>query len=226
MPRKRKAATAENPLASLNLTGASPLSPGESVKVGERLFQLRSWRGYSIRQLAEMSGLAINTLSLIENEKTSPSVSTLQQIAVALDVPITAFFETESKKQSVVYSSSQQREQNPLDGAAIEDLTMGKFTGTAQSLLVTLPPKSQCGEKHIVHNGHEIIFCLSGRVNYKVDGEPYTLDENDSLIFEANLPHCWKNEQDIPARLLMVLIPAEQRDKSLERHLSNVQTSE
>jgi hypothetical protein len=35
----------------------------------------------TIRALASQSGLAVNTLSLIENGKTSPSVSTLQQLA-------------------------------------------------------------------------------------------------------------------------------------------------
>ena len=48
-------------------------------------------RGLSIRTLAERSELNVNTLSLIENSKTSPSVSTLQQIAAALEVPIDGF---------------------------------------------------------------------------------------------------------------------------------------
>lgn len=218
MPRKRKAISTEYPTAALSFSGGCPLCPENTINVGERLYQLRSWRGYSIRQLAELSSLAINTLSLIENGKTSPSVSTLQHIAVALDVPITAFFEVDTKKHAVVYSPSQAREKNSLLGAQIEDLSMGKYTGATQPLLVTLPPHSDCGEKNIVHNGHEIVYCLSGRVKYKVDGELYTLEENDSLIFEAHLPHCWKNEEDTPARMLMVLIPDDGREKILEWH--------
>jgi DNA-binding XRE family transcriptional regulator len=48
----------------------------EPVSVGKRLRELRTNSGYSIKTLAEKSGLSVNTLSLIENEKTSPSVNT------------------------------------------------------------------------------------------------------------------------------------------------------
>ncbi len=57
----------------------------QEVNVGRALRALCVQRGLSIRVLAEKSGLAVNTLSLIQNNKTSPSVSTLQQLASALE---------------------------------------------------------------------------------------------------------------------------------------------
>ncbi len=60
-------------------------TPGiAKISVGRRLRELRAEQDLSIRALAEKSGLNANTLSLIENSKTSPSVSTLQQLAGAL----------------------------------------------------------------------------------------------------------------------------------------------
>ena len=56
------------------LIGVEPSS--QESHVGQRVRQLRMDRGYSIRGLAEASGLSVNTLSLIENGKISPSVST------------------------------------------------------------------------------------------------------------------------------------------------------
>lgn len=61
--------------------------------------ELRTERGLSIRALAEASGLAVNTLSLIENGRISPSVSTLYRAASALGVVITAFFELPAPQQ-------------------------------------------------------------------------------------------------------------------------------
>ena len=58
------------------------------INVGQRLRELRAKQSLSIRSLAELSGLNFNTLSLIENSKTSPSVSTLQQLSRALGVPL------------------------------------------------------------------------------------------------------------------------------------------
>ena len=80
--------------AAADRPSPSSLTPAEFL-VAKRLRELRTQRGYSLRALADRSGLNINTLSLIENGKTSASVSTLQQLARALAVPITAFFEEE-----------------------------------------------------------------------------------------------------------------------------------
>ena len=76
--------------------------PSTEVNVGRRLRELRIERGLSIRALAEQSGLNVNTLSFIENGKTSPSVSTLQQVAAALELPINAFFEIKTNPQAIV----------------------------------------------------------------------------------------------------------------------------
>ncbi len=70
------------------------------IDVGRSLRQLRGKTQLSLRALAKKSGLAINTLCLIENGKTSPSVSTLQRLALGLEVPITAFFETNAPDQT------------------------------------------------------------------------------------------------------------------------------
>ncbi len=50
-------------------------TPAE-VLVGRKLRELRNRNGLSLRALADRSGLNINTLSLVENGKSSPSVST------------------------------------------------------------------------------------------------------------------------------------------------------
>src|SRR3990172_6944514 len=90
-------------------TAESSLSmeAGEAaIDVGARLRILRAVAGLSIRTLAFKSGLNVNTLSLIENGKTSPSVSTLQQLAGALGVPVTEFFVTEQVTKTVFHQKN------------------------------------------------------------------------------------------------------------------------
>src|SRR4030066_1937087 len=76
------------------------------IDVGRNLRDMRAERELSIRSLAELSGLNVNTLSMIENGKSSPSVSTLQQLASALEVPITAFFENDVPKNNISYQKA------------------------------------------------------------------------------------------------------------------------
>ncbi len=150
------------------------LSAEESTEaqVGQRLRELRQQKNLSVRALASLSGLAINTLSMIENGRTSPSVSTLQVLARALEVPIASFFETETVQKKVVYVRSQQRPMVTVDTTRLEHLGMDLAGNVVQPFVVTLEPGSGSGRKLTVHTGHEFVYCLSGQVLYSIEGEP------------------------------------------------------
>jgi transcriptional regulator with XRE-family HTH domain len=191
---------------------------GDEIDVGRSLRKLRSERRLSIRLLAEQSGLNINTLSLIENGKTSPGVSTLQQLANALVVPIGAFFEADIPKNNISYQKSGRRRRAPFAHGTIEDLGRCLTLHGGQPFLVTLQPKASSGLTSIVHTGHEFVFCLEGHLTYTIEGNCYRLDPGDSLLFEAHLAHCWQNTGDSPSRSLLVMCPADESDHPTERH--------
>jgi len=188
--------------------------------VGQRVRQVRMENGLSIRALAEASGLSVNTLSLIENGKISPSVSTLHRAAQALGVPITTFFEAPLPRQQVVFMPSQERNCQLFEHGVCEDLAIG-FTGRGlHPCVVTLEPHNGSGADPIVHTGYEFVYCLAGRITYTVDGQRYLLSAGDSLIFESHLPHQWQNEDDTPAQMLLVLAPTDDRDRPKHRHFT------
>jgi len=192
--------------------------PGVEIDVGHCLRELRTGRGLSIRTLAEQSGLNANTLSLIENSRTSPSVSTLQQLASALNVPITAFFETDTPKNNISYQKAGQRPRAAFAYGTLEDLGAGLTLHGGQPFLVTLEPKAGSGPTPIVHTGHEFVFCLEGHLAYTIEEQIYRLDPGDSLLFEAYLPHCWQNIVETASRSLLVMCPADESDRPTERH--------
>ena len=192
----------------------------EEIDVGSRLRELRTKSGFSLRSLAKLSGLNINTLSLIENGKTSPSVSTLQQLAVALHVPIAAFFEAETTTQSVVFQKVGQRRRGVFTHGTLEDLGSGLTLEGGQPLLVSLKPGADSGETPIVHTGIEFVYCLEGTLSYAIDGETYLLGAGDSLVFEAHLPHRWGNPTREFTRSLLIICPADEKEQPAERHFS------
>jgi len=196
-----------------------PSSEAE-VNVGRCLRELRGQRGLSIRALAEKSGLAINTLSLIENAKISPSVSTLQQLAIALDVPITAFFETNMPKSSVAYLKADSRLRTAFAHGLLEDLGAGLKSCAVEPFIVTLEPNAGSGTNSIVHTGHEFVYCLQGRIVYTIEERHYLLEPGDSLLFESHLPHRWQNVSAGTSQALLVLCPTDARDRPTERHFA------
>lgn len=190
------------------------------ILVGRRLHAMRINKGFSLRSLSEHSGLNINTLSLIENGKTSPSVSTLQQISTTLGIPISYFFESEPVHQRLVFTPITERTSIMVGETRLENLGKNLKDNAIQPFIVSMPKGSGFGEKAIVHTGHEFVYCLEGKVLYEVDGEKYELTPGDSLVFQAHLPHKWENSGDDPAQFLLIISPADHEDEPVGRHFS------
>lgn len=194
-------------------------TPAE-VLVGRNLRDLRTKRGLSLRALAELSGLNVNTLSLVENGKSSPSVSTLQQLAFALEVPITAFFESEQVERRVVFTRSTQRPEAAFGSLQMQNLGKDLAGKVVQPFVVILQPGMGSGDRMIVHTGHEFVYCLEGCIRYQVNQEDYYLEKGDSIVFEAHLPHCWENSGEEEAHILLTLYPTDEREEPGGRHFS------
>ena len=190
------------------------------VEIGQRLRDLRAKRGFSIRELAKKSGLNVNTLSMIENGKTTPSLETLQQLSFALEIPIATFFEDNTPQKKIIYYKASQRPQVNFAHGMLEDLGAGMPRRGAESYLVTIKPHSNSGKNPIVHTGWETVFCLEGQLTYTIEDQSFLLEPGDSLFFEAHLPHRWQNTGITPTRSLLVLCPSDEQDNPTERHFT------
>jgi len=189
--------------------------------VGERLKTIRSQRGLTVRELAHVSDLAFNTISMIERGKMSPTVSTLHKLSSALGVPL-AYFVSESAPKKVVYLKRAERKAAHSAHVVLENLGSALPDQSLQLLLLTLQPEADSGPDPIVHVGQEFAFCLEGLVEYEVEGKLYALEPEDSLLFEAHLPHRWRNGQGSPSRLLLILQATEGQEVAVRRHVESV----
>lgn len=194
-------------------------TPAE-VLVGRKLRDLRNRKNSSLRALADRSGLNVNTLSLVENGNSSPSVSTLQHLALALEVPIASFFESAPVEKRVVFTPADQRPQAAFGSTQMQNLGKSLIGNYVQPFVVALEPGKGSGDQMIVHTGHEFVYCLSGSIRYQIEKEEYLLKPGDSLVFESYLPHCWENKGDDTAQILLILYPSDERDAPGGRHFS------
>jgi transcriptional regulator with XRE-family HTH domain len=191
----------------------------ETVDVGPQLRAMRQQRGLSLRTLAGICDLSPNTISLIERGISSPSVSTLHRLATAMRVPITAFFEEQEARVEIVLQRAGERSRSGSANVLLESLGTGLEAQTLEPFVVTLNPGAGSGRQTIVHVGHELVYCLRGEVEYQVDDQLCLLGEGDSLLFEARLPHRWRNPGDEPAIFLLVFQSAV-TGESMEQHLN------
>jgi transcriptional regulator with XRE-family HTH domain len=192
-----------------------------SVDVGQRLKILREERGISMRSLARSSGLSANALSMIERGRTSPSVSTLNKLAGALEVPVTAFFRTEPERKKVVLCKAGERIRMPFLRGAWEGLGGEIFDGRVESYMVTLETGGSSGPHGMLHTGAEFVFCLRGKLEYEVEGVRYLLEAGDSLLFAAQLIHRWRNPGPNVVSAIIVISGFEEGEHPGDYHLAS-----
>lgn len=197
-----------------------------SIDVGQRLKHLREERGISMRSLARSSGLSANALSMIERGLTSPSVSTLNKLAGALEVPVTAFFRTEPDRSNVVHLKAAERIRVPFNRGLLEGLGGEQFSGRIEAFMVTLETGSSSGPQGMLHTGAEFVFCLRGNIEYEVDGQIYSLEMGDTLIFAAQLIHRWRNPGPTVANAIIVISCFEEGEHPAEFHLASSESNQ
>ncbi|MFM2278049.1 MAG: hypothetical protein RLZZ444_280, partial [Pseudomonadota bacterium] len=73
------------------------------MAIGHEVRTLRKKLGITGADLASATGISLGMLSKIENGNTSPSLTTLQALAQALGVPVTAFFRRFEEVRNAVF---------------------------------------------------------------------------------------------------------------------------
>ncbi|GAB4574384.1 MAG: cupin domain-containing protein [Anaerolineae bacterium] len=178
------------------------MSAKKEPNVGQRIRTLREMRGLSLRRLAEKSGLSINAISRIERGENSPTVSSLHQLASALDVAITEFFMDEDR-QKIVFLKAEDRLITRHNGIVVESLGIGLRHQLVQPFYLTLEPGAGTTGEPVDHPGQEFVYCLEGQITYAINGRKFVLDPGDSLLFEASQPHSFENTGPTPATMLI-----------------------
>ena len=81
------------------------------MDVGERLKKIRKLKGISQRELAKRAGVTNSTISMIEKNGVSPSVSSLKKILACIPISIGDFFTIdldEMEPEKVVFRAAEQ----------------------------------------------------------------------------------------------------------------------
>lgn len=190
--------------------------------LGTRLRTARNEHDLTQRELARRAGVSANAISLIERDEISPSVATLQNLAAALNIKMSYFFdESQDVSRSIMHIRAKNRSAIHSKGVRIESLGERLRNQELEPFFISLEPHSGSGERPVIHSGHELVFCLQGLVEYVIDYEIYLLEEGDFLLFEAHLPHRWQNPSEEPAEFLLVLQTPHESNEPVQRHFSD-----
>ncbi|MDR5903084.1 MULTISPECIES: cupin domain-containing protein [Halomonas] len=161
--------------------------------VGSRLRQLRLANGLSQRELAKRAGVTNSTISLIEQNSVSPSVSSLKKILDALPVSISTFFAGDEPGGAQMFYRAEELTEIG-DGHLSFRLVAARRPERQLSIIhERYPPGADTGEEMLEHDGEEGGVIVSGEIEITVNGESRVLGAGDGYYFESRLPHRFRN---------------------------------
>ncbi|MGS0742835.1 helix-turn-helix domain-containing protein [Glaciimonas sp. GG7] len=138
-------------------------------------------------QIATETGLTAGFISQVERDQTIPSITSLVVIAKALGVPIGDLITQPEQAQPDSYHDQRQAYSVASGPVRYERLSTVFPGSRVHSVKFTMP--SGYKSEMVSHEGDEMVFVLSGQVEYIVGQKQYLLSVGDSLHFDANIPH-------------------------------------
>ncbi len=185
--------------------------PGErelGLHIAARIREYRQQLGMSGSQLADASGLSKGMLSKLENGQVSPSLSSLVRLSAALQVPVTAFFRGLDEERDVLHVKAGQGMDISHRGsrAGHRYQLLGSMRGPnkrMEPVLVTLLERTEVFPLY-QHPGTELLYVLSGVVDYAVGSAEYRLEAGDALQFDGEVPHGPRRLIALPTQFLSI----------------------
>lgn len=174
--------------------------------VGARLYAMRQSARLSQRQLAERAGVPHAQISNVENNKVSPSVSTLRKILSGLGVSMSDFFEPERDLPPGPFFSAEELIDltskiagSPMAGGP-GVLTLRQIGDARphnlQILHEVYEPAADTGETLLQHPSSEGGYVVEGELEVTVGDEVRVLRAGESYLFDSRVPHRFRNISD------------------------------
>ncbi len=164
--------------------------------------------GFSLRDLAEKTGVSAPMLSQVERQETSPTLAVASRIAAGLDLTLSQLLRLD-EGEHVSVSRAGKRRRYERGGHRFEELTPPLPGQRADVSLHTLEPGATTGgsDDPPMHEpgARETAVVLAGTLALIVDGSRHELHGGDSVTFDADLPHHFENEGEEPTRFLAVI---------------------
>lgn len=178
-----------------------------SVDVGTRLREVRLMVGLSQRQLAKRAGVTNGTISLIEQNRTSPSVGSLKKVLDGIPMTMAEFFADNLQPRARVFYAREALVE--IAGGAISYRQVGADLGdrALQVLHERYAPAADTGRAMLSHQGEEAGVVVRGTIELTVGAERRLLGPGEAYYFDSRLPHRFRNPGEDECELVSACTP-------------------
>ncbi|MEU8529999.1 MULTISPECIES: helix-turn-helix domain-containing protein [Streptomyces] len=169
----------------------------------------RGERGFTLDALAARSGVSRGMIIQIEQARTNPSVGTTVKLADALGVSITTLLDYEQGPHVRLVPPEQAVRMWSTEAGSHSTLLVGtEARGPLELWTWTLMSGDGSPSDPHPEGTTELLHVTRGELTLVVDGEPHVVPAGTSAVFEAHVPHEYRNDGSEPVELtLAVSVP-------------------
>ena len=165
------------------------------MEIGSKIKNLRLQKGLTQEELGDRCELSKGFISLLESDKTSPSMATLEDILNVLGTDFAHFFREESNKR-VVYGKENE----------ICWLIPNAQKNEMEPIMVTIEPGGSTYPDN-PHEGEEFGYVTEGTITIVIDSERYQAKKGESFSIACDKPHYLENNSGRQAKVIWISSP-------------------
>lgn len=173
------------------------------MSLGQKLKALRTLCGFTQEELADRCELTKGYISQLENDLTSPSISTLTDILVALGTDLKTFF---SDEEEVITFKENDYFIKKTDDYQITWLIPNSQKNEMEPILFELEPHKM-SDIDMPHEGQEFGYVLEGSIMIVFGNRHEVCNKGESFYFTTDKNHYIKNMTDEVAKIIWVSSP-------------------
>jgi transcriptional regulator with XRE-family HTH domain len=160
-----------------------------------------------MRTLATKTGFSPSLISQVEHSQVTPSIGSLERIAVALGVSLGQFFAEPARSTvALVHASARPQLTSTWSPVSIEALGPLDGSGTLEPVMLTMVPGGRSGLFPALPGGEKFALLVEGEVMLTLGDKVHSLRTGDAITFVPATPHHWENSSAGPSHVVLVTL--------------------
>ncbi|MEW6008881.1 MAG: XRE family transcriptional regulator [Candidatus Omnitrophota bacterium] len=180
------------------------------MNIGEKIKQLRKTKKMTLAELSQASGVALATISRVENAVMTGTLESHMAIAKALGITLPQLYSEVEQQPNTVDASSEKSRSDIFihsDKSSYEMLTTPILTKKMMPTLLKIESLGKTTIEQAKAGTEKFLFVISGKIEVTIADKKHILDDKDTLYFDASLPHFYRNIGKAQAKMICVTTP-------------------
>lgn len=179
--------------------------------LGQRIRNLRKEKKLTLVEISQKTGVAQATLSRIETGTMIGTVECHEKVAEALGIGLSELYTGVDPRYDQVTHLSQKDTRtltHHTKDVTVELLTQESSKKKITPLILTLQAGGKTEKESNERGVEKFVWALDGNIGIKLDNQEIALKSQETLYFDASLPHQFTNEGPKAVKVFIAVSPS------------------